>query len=74
MTKSPVASYRLAIHLKLRCYRGRELTALALSAGLSRAAVYHLRSHAYANVRLDTLEKLGHALGMKSAAACYRSH
>lgn len=58
MIKMPLAAYRQEIHLTLLKYQGSELTALALSAGLSRASVYHLRAHAQANARVDTLEKL----------------
>ena len=66
MTKPSLAAYRRDIHLTLRKYQGGELTALAQRAGLSRAVVYHLRADPYANTRLDTLEKLEHALGLRT--------
>lgn len=65
MTKTPLAIYRQEIHLTLLTYRGREVNELALKAGISRASVYHLRAHAQANARADTLEKLEYALGLR---------
>lgn len=65
MTKMPLALYRQEIHLTLMTYRGREVNELALT-GISRASVYHLRAHAQANARVDTLEKLEHALGLRT--------
>ena len=66
MTKTPLALYQQEIHLTLMTYRGREVSELALKAGISRASVYHLRAHAQANARADTLEKLEHALGLRT--------
>jgi DNA-binding Xre family transcriptional regulator len=64
--ESLVAAYRADLHVKLGRYRGRELEILAKRAELSRAAVYRLRAHEHANVRLDTLQKLERALGYEA--------
>lgn len=50
---------------QLMTYRGRELVGLARRAGLSKAALYRLRSDEHANVRFDTLLRLEHALKEK---------
>lgn len=66
MIRSSLATYRHELHIILLTYRGHEVTELARRAGLSRASVYHLRANPRTNVRLDTIEKLEHAIGQRT--------